>query len=158
MFFSLFSKLYKTAADGCFYTSRKMKFSTQEFSSKCDQIHRKLRIWSHLLKKPLMENFIFCAVLIYQIYLFMVLYTTCWLFKVASFNYTHNKLAFHKRQFLVDALNFIMLVGEFFEISTNNCFLVYSRNSIGCVAQWLVTCSRNPKVPGSSLAATYVQR
>ena len=31
-------------------------------SSKCDQICRKLRIWSHLLKKSLMENFIFCAV------------------------------------------------------------------------------------------------
>ena len=28
------------------------------FFSKCDQIRRKLRIWSHLLKKPLMENFI----------------------------------------------------------------------------------------------------
>ena len=28
-----------------------------------DQIRRKLRIWSHLLKKSLMENFIFCAVL-----------------------------------------------------------------------------------------------
>ena len=27
-----------------------------------DQIHRKLRIGSHLLKKSLMENFIFCAV------------------------------------------------------------------------------------------------
>ena len=30
--------------------------------SKWDQIRRKLRIWSHLLKKPLMEIFIFCAV------------------------------------------------------------------------------------------------
>ena len=28
---------------------------------KCDQIRRKLQIWSHLLKKSLMENFIFCA-------------------------------------------------------------------------------------------------
>ena len=28
--------------------------------SKCDQIRRKLRIWSYLLKKSLMENFIFC--------------------------------------------------------------------------------------------------
>ena len=28
---------------------------------KCDQIRRKPRIWSHLLKKSLMENFIFCA-------------------------------------------------------------------------------------------------
>ena len=39
-----------------------MKFSIQDFFSKCDQIGKKLRIWSHLLKKTLMENFIFCAV------------------------------------------------------------------------------------------------
>ena len=26
-----------------------------------EQIRRKLRIWSHLLKKSLIENFIFCA-------------------------------------------------------------------------------------------------
>ena len=34
----------------------------KDFYSKCDQIRRKLRIWSHLLKKSLMENFVFCAV------------------------------------------------------------------------------------------------
>ena len=39
-----------------------MKFSIKDFFSKRDQIRRKLRIWSHLLKKPLMVNFIFCAV------------------------------------------------------------------------------------------------
>ena len=39
-----------------------MKFSVKNFFSKCDQIRKKLRIWSHLLKKSLMENFIFCAV------------------------------------------------------------------------------------------------
>ena len=39
-----------------------MKFSIEDFFSKCDEIRRKLRIWSHLLKKSLMENFIFCAV------------------------------------------------------------------------------------------------
>ena len=39
-----------------------MKFSIKDFFGKCEQIHRKLRVWSHLLKKPLMENFIFCAV------------------------------------------------------------------------------------------------
>ena len=39
-----------------------MKFSMKDFFSKCDQIRRKLRIWSHLLKKSLIENFIFCAV------------------------------------------------------------------------------------------------
>ena len=36
-----------------------MKFSIKAFFSKSDQILRKLRIWSHLLKKSLMENFIF---------------------------------------------------------------------------------------------------
>ena len=39
-----------------------MKFRIKDFSSKCDQIHDFLRIWSHLLEKSLMENFIFCAV------------------------------------------------------------------------------------------------
>ena len=34
----------------------------KDFFSKCDQIRRKLRIWSHLLNKFLRENFIFCAV------------------------------------------------------------------------------------------------
>ena len=43
-----------------------MKFSIKDFFSKCDQIRRKLRIWSHLLKKSLMENFIFCAVVMDQ--------------------------------------------------------------------------------------------
>ena len=39
-----------------------MKFSFTNFLSKCDQIRSFLCIWSHLLKKPLMESFIFCAV------------------------------------------------------------------------------------------------
>ena len=43
-------------------TSQKMKFFIKDFFSKCDQIRWKLRIWSHLLKKSLMNNFIFCAV------------------------------------------------------------------------------------------------
>ena len=43
-------------------TAQKMTFSMKDFFSDCDQSHRKLWIWSHLLKKPLMENFIFCAV------------------------------------------------------------------------------------------------
>ena len=45
-----------------FTTAQKMKFSIKDLFSKFDQILRKLRIWSHLLKKYLMENFIFCAV------------------------------------------------------------------------------------------------
>ena len=41
-----------------------MKFSIKDFFSKCDQIRSYLRIWSHLLKKSLMGNFIFCALFI----------------------------------------------------------------------------------------------
>ena len=37
----------------------------KDFFSKCDQI-RSLRIWSHLLKKLLIENFIFSAGLVGQ--------------------------------------------------------------------------------------------
>ena len=37
-----------------------MKFPIKDFLSKCDLIPRKLWIWSHLLKKSFMENFIFC--------------------------------------------------------------------------------------------------
>ena len=39
-----------------------MKFSIKDFFSKCDQICSFLPIWSHLLKKSLMENFILCTV------------------------------------------------------------------------------------------------
>ena len=39
-----------------------MKFFIKDFFSKYVQIRRKLRIWLQLLKKSLMENFIFCAV------------------------------------------------------------------------------------------------
>ena len=43
-------------------TAQKMKFFTKNFFSKRDQIRSFLRIWSHLLKKSLIENFIFCTV------------------------------------------------------------------------------------------------
>ena len=39
-----------------------MKFSIKDFFSKNDQIHRKPRFWSHLMKKSFIANFIFCAV------------------------------------------------------------------------------------------------
>ena len=38
-----------------------MKFSIKDFFSKCDQICRYLRIWSHLLKESLMVNLFLCA-------------------------------------------------------------------------------------------------
>ena len=39
---------------------KKGSFPIKDFSSKCDEIRRKLRIYSDLLKKSLMENFFFC--------------------------------------------------------------------------------------------------
>ena len=44
------------------FTEQKLKFSIKDFFNKLDKIRRELLIWSHLLKKSLMENFIFCAV------------------------------------------------------------------------------------------------
>ena len=39
----------------------KIKLSIKDIFSNYDQIRSSMRIWSHLLKKSLMENFIFCA-------------------------------------------------------------------------------------------------
>ena len=39
-----------------------------DFFSKCDQIRSFLRIWSHLVKKSLMEDLIFCAVYVKNLY------------------------------------------------------------------------------------------
>ena len=41
---------------------KKMKFPIKEFFSKCDQIRSFLRIWSHLLKKSLIEKFIILCI------------------------------------------------------------------------------------------------
>ena len=43
------------------FTAQKMIFSLKDFFSKYDQFHEKLSIWSHLLRKSLTENFIFCG-------------------------------------------------------------------------------------------------
>ena len=45
-----------------------MKFSVKDFFSKCDQICCFLQIWSHLLKKSLMENFIFCTMYMLNVF------------------------------------------------------------------------------------------
>ena len=65
---------------GCLlHTAQKMKFCIKDFFSKCDQIPSFLWIWSHLLKKSLTENFIFCAVSyncksIYKLYKYKSIY------------------------------------------------------------------------------------
>ena len=72
-------------------TAQKMKFSTEDFCSKCDQICWKLHIWSHLLKKLLMENLIFYAVRHVSVY-------SCWQLLIYYFlksncQYLRSKLA-----------------------------------------------------------------
>ena len=58
-----FSQKLKLSISPDQYTAQKMKFFIKDFFSKCDHIRKKLRIWSHLLKKSLIENFIFGAVI-----------------------------------------------------------------------------------------------
>ena len=50
---SLFEKWYLNSVVN---TAKKEKFSIKDFFSKCDQIRGFLRIWSHLLKKSLMDE------------------------------------------------------------------------------------------------------
>ena len=61
------------ASNKTHFTAQKMKFSIKDFFSKCDQIRSFLRIWSNLLKKSSLENFIFCAVIIIIIIVTIVL-------------------------------------------------------------------------------------
>ena len=69
-------------------TAQKMKFSIKNFFSKFDQICSFLRIWSHLLKRSLMENFIFCAVCQTTL---VKLFSENWAIKPETGNYFHIK-------------------------------------------------------------------
>ena len=71
-------------------TAKKIKFSIRYFFSKCEQIRSFLRIWSHLLKKSLMENFIFlCSVnFIYTMYLTDIFIKAVLLFQRSTCSYT----------------------------------------------------------------------
>ena len=55
-----FGNKSKIFVKGTSFTAQKMKFSSKNFLTICDHIRSFLWIWSHLLKKSLMENFIFC--------------------------------------------------------------------------------------------------
>ena len=50
--------------------AQKTKFSIKDFLSKCDQIRRKLRIWWHLMKKPIWKTSFFCVFVRNSSYLF----------------------------------------------------------------------------------------
>ena len=54
-----------------------MNIFIKDFFSKCDKICNLLRIWSHLLNKSLMENFI-CAVIPNQVSQLSFICYKCW--------------------------------------------------------------------------------
>ena len=62
-----------------------MKFFIKDFFGKCDQIRSYLQIWSHLLKKSLMENFIFRAVKKFHISRWFKLEVKKWLLQLKVF-------------------------------------------------------------------------
>ena len=81
--------------------STKQKVSIKGFFSKYDQIRSFLEIWSYLLKKALMENFIFCAVYLEHPW---INYTpqypyTCYMFPDSS--YIKNFQGYSKGLFLL---------------------------------------------------------
>ena len=51
-----------------------MKLFIKDFFSKCDQIRRKLQIWSHLLKEIFNGKLHFCTVMCYKLLSYF-----CWL-------------------------------------------------------------------------------
>ena len=61
-FYSIPPENIKKSFVSCSANTKKVKLFIKDFFSKCDQIYSFLPIWSHLLKKSLTENFIFCAV------------------------------------------------------------------------------------------------
>ena len=66
---TVFYALLVSSIQDLLVTAQKLKFSIKYFFSKCDQIRRKLRIWSHLLKKSFIENFNFlCSVCSLRLY------------------------------------------------------------------------------------------
>ena len=86
-------------------TEQKMKFCIEDLFSKCDQILSFLRDWSHLLKKSLMENFIFCAVLFVSgnssfyefpfVYRFYITVKWCWGYYNQFHGYYYHPLPHH---------------------------------------------------------------
>ena len=74
-----------------------MKFSIKDIFSKCNQIRSFLWIWSHLLKKSLMGNFIFCAVMIQSPLPFSLLFLlpSSVIFVLSGFHFSMLFLSIH---------------------------------------------------------------
>ena len=78
----IYYKLGKLSQIGTkLYTAKKIKFSIKDFFSKFSQIRSFLRIWSHLLKKSLMENlnFVQCKLFVHLFVSALVTIPDCYL-------------------------------------------------------------------------------
>ena len=80
-----------------------MKFPIQDLSSKCDQILKKLWIWSHLLKTFLMKKFIFCAVIIrdgrvFSLFRGIIIYKSPWV--VARLGFYLGRFLYFRNMFI----------------------------------------------------------
>ena len=91
-------------------TAQKMKFSIKDSFSKCDQIRRKLQIWSNLWKKSLMERFIFCAVS----------------------GWTSTKFSIHKLSYFPCCVNFWIVKSGFLHYTLSNSYLVLTPVRADC--------------------------
>ena len=104
-----------------FSPRKKIKFSITDFFSKCDQICRKLWIWLHLTKKPVMENLIFCTV-------FNETHVPHMIREISTEKWWLENMSNLKLLFFVKFLFFIKKLWEMFFILSKKLFL-FSRHS-----------------------------
>ena len=127
-----------------------MKFSIKDFFCKCDQIRNFLRIWSHLLKKSLMENFMFCTVnhVVFPVflshicsYLTSVCVFVCEKFLIDAFldslcsGYHYRKVSMNKvRTYLLWSFQIMLVVCQAFAIVktlvNNYRYLIIRHNAL----------------------------
>ena len=99
-----FRDLKKSLADLVYYYRRhctkhaQLKFSIEDFFSKCDQIRSFLWTWTHLLKKSSMENFICCALR----WLYTLQLHIAGNFQVVNSRYSGKKLIHRKGIYIFD--------------------------------------------------------
>ena len=91
------------------HIAQKNKFSIKDFFSKCDQICSFLWIWSHLLKKSLMVNFIFCAVTYKKVFCDFLL-TFFHYISVITIDYCHNNWLLSWQLIISQIINKMQLV------------------------------------------------
>ena len=131
-----------------------MKFSIKDFFSK-SVVHWKLWIYSYLLKKSLIENFILCAVTPFLIkWSFRFSLKTFQKFsQLANFSYKQLNFRVQSRLSIWLVLS-ALIVGRFeSETETDTLPTPLTRR----IVKWVATCTRISKVSSSSLITSYLQ-